>query len=342
LDEQDTSEGFESAAEADANEAVPEREEKGRDEKHEERSHVKRSHVERRPARRARHHAPREAPQREESEVFTPGFLRAVIVALGIILIAGAYLLGYYVAASKAVVTTTTTPTAVIPPSQAAAPTQQAAPPAPNVPKADKPSVELFVMSYCPYGIQMEKAFVPAAKLLGGKADLSVKWVSYAMHGLKEVQENVRQYCIQKEQPTKYLDYLSCFVASTNSTACQQQAGIDSTKLQSCYDATDKQYGVMASYNDTSSWLSGQFPQFNIDKQLNDKYGVQGSPTLVINGQEVSTSRSSDAVKQAICAAFNTPPIECQTALRATQEAAGPGLIGAGTDPNAAAAGCGS
>lgn len=337
MDEQDTSEGIDAVEEAETAEAAPKREERGREEKR----HEERSRGERRPARRAHHPAQREAPKRQEQEIFTPGFLRAVIIALGIILIAGAYLLGYYFAASKAMGNTTTTPTAANPPSQAAAPAQQAAPPAPNVPKADKPTVELFVMSYCPYGLQMEKAYVPAAKLLAGKADLSVKWVDYAMHGLKEVQENLRQYCIQKEQGGKYLDYLSCFVASTNTTACQQQAGIDSAKLQTCYDAADKQFGLTASYNNQSSWLSGQFPQFNIDKALNDKYSVQGSPTLVINGQEVSSSRSSEAVKQAICAAFNTPPTECQTALRTTQEAAGPGAIGAGA-AQGAAVDCGS
>src|SRR5690348_2174093 len=38
----------------------------------------------------------------------------------------------------------------------------QAAKPLTNLPKSDKPNVELFVMSQCPYGIEMEKALIPA------------------------------------------------------------------------------------------------------------------------------------------------------------------------------------
>lgn len=62
--------------------------------------------------------------------------------------------------------------------------------------KSDKPTVELFVMSYCPYGTQMEKALIPAKELLGDKANISIKFVAYTMHGAKETQENTRQYCI--------------------------------------------------------------------------------------------------------------------------------------------------
>ena len=170
---------------------------------------------------------------------------------------------------------------------EAVPPTQQAQQPATSdVPKSDKPNVELFVMSIDPFGLQMEKAYIPVARLLGSKADMSIKWVDYVMHGQNELQEDLRQYCIEQEQPSKYLDYLTCFVASTDTTSCQQQAGIDTAALQTCYDATDKQYGIMAGYNDQSTWLSGQFPQFNIYKDLNNQYGVQGSPTLVINGKK--------------------------------------------------------
>jgi len=266
-------------------------------------------------------------------------------VALGIILIVSVYFLGYAIGRMGAGGSQQAAAQAVnvqAPTQQAAAPAQQQQPVA-AVPKTDKPVVQLFVMSYCPYGLQMEKAYVPAAKLLGGKADVSVKFVSYSMHGQKEVQENLRQYCIEKEQPDKYLNYLSCFVASTNTTQCQQQAGIDAAKLQTCYDAADKQFNVTANYDNQASWLNGQFPQFNIDKALNDQYGVQGSPTLVINGQQTEVARSADAVKSAICAAFTTPPAECQQTLSTASEAAGPGPIGAGGgSAGAAAAGCGS
>ena len=59
--------------------------------------------------------------------------------------------------------------------------------PPPVVPKSDRPKVELFVMSYCPYGLQMEKAYLPAWELLKNKADIDLKFVSYSIHPKKKI-----------------------------------------------------------------------------------------------------------------------------------------------------------
>ncbi|HTY44247.1 MAG TPA: hypothetical protein VMC80_03315, partial [Patescibacteria group bacterium] len=45
-----------------------------------------------------------------------------------------------------------------------------------NVPKTDKPTVELFVMSYCPYGTQMEKAIIPVLNLLKDKVNFTLRF----------------------------------------------------------------------------------------------------------------------------------------------------------------------
>ena len=181
--------------------------------------------------------------------------------------------------------------------------------------KSDKPKVELFIMTYCPYGFQTQKAIIPVMELLRDKADIAIRFVSYAMHGKDEIEENLRQYCIQKNQYDKYIGYSRCFVASNDTVSCQKEAGIDVEKLQNCYSTTDKEFGVMKDLNDKSSWLSGRFPLFNVEKGLNDKYKVKGSPALVINGQVVNAPRSSEALKQVICSAFNKPPADDQTIL---------------------------
>jgi predicted heme/steroid binding protein len=67
-----------------------------------------------------------------------------------------------------------------------------------EIPKSDKPIVELFVMSYCPYGTQAEKGIIPVYELLGSKIDSSIKFVHYILHGEKETQENYRQICIRE------------------------------------------------------------------------------------------------------------------------------------------------
>jgi hypothetical protein len=214
-----------------------------------------------------------------------------------------------------------------------------------SVPKSDKPVVELFVMSYCPYGTQIEKGILPVVTALGNKIDFKLKFVSYAMHGEKEVTENLRQYCIETEQNAKYLDYLHCFLDAGDAEACMTQTKIDKTKLKTCTDKTDKQFAIMNNFNDQSTWLKnsqGQptYPMFNINKADNDKYGVQGSPTLVINGKEASSGRDPKSLLGTICAAFNTAPAECTTELSSASPSPGFGWSTTAAD-SAAAAQCG-
>lgn len=230
------------------------------------------------------------------------------------------------------------------PPSVATVADAANTPPAPtNVPKTDKPQVDLFIMTHCPYGLQEQKAYIPVAELLSKKANMAVKFVSYAMHGKKEVDDNTTEYCIQKEQNSKYLSFLKCFTASANgdTQGCLDQAGINKNQLNSCIAATDKQFQITAEYNNQSHWLSGQFPLYNINKDENDKYGVQGSPTLVINGTQVEVARSPEAIKQAICNSFNNPPAECSQSLSTVQASPGFGTAQAAAGAPTGA-GCGA
>jgi protein-disulfide isomerase len=200
-----------------------------------------------------------------------------------------------------------------------------------EAPKSDKPEVHAFVMSYCPYGLQFMKAYIPVIELLGNKANLEVNFVHYAMHGEKELTENTRMYCIQKEQKDKFTDYLRCFVESDDYKKCISEAGIEKTKLESCISSTDKRFNITGLYNDKSTWSGGSYPQYPVDATLAKKYGVQGSPTFIINGQEIKITRSANAIKEAVCAAFNTPPEECEQQLSTTAEQPGIGPIGSGS-----------
>lgn len=253
---------------------------------------------------------------------------------------------------------------------QAAAPPPSApAAPSLNVPKTGRPKVELFVMSYCPFGLQMEKALVPAWELLKNKADISVKFVAYAMHGKKEIDENVRQHCIETEQAAKYQAYLKCFFEAGQNDGseagyqrCLTAAGVNQSTLSSCISRTDKNFGVTAKYNDQGSWLSGRYPLFPIHADLNSQYGVRGSPTLVVNGVNLVSSeedlagcqalgaqcalypvnRAPEALKEVICAAFASPPSECQRILSGSSYGAGFGTETNAGGAAAAAPGCGT
>ena len=195
-----------------------------------------------------------------------------------------------------------------------------------NVPKTDKPVVELFVMSHCPYGTQAEKGIIPVVELLGDKIDFNLRFVYYAMHPTQgEVEEELSQYCIQKTQPDKLVPYLKCFLQAGDSASCLTEAGINKITLNSCITSADKEFKVSENKNDKSKWLSGNYPLFNIDKELNELYQVAGSPTLVINGVQVSSARDPASYLGVICSAFTdgTAPEECTQELSTTAYSAG-------------------
>ncbi len=175
--------------------------------------------------------------------------------------------------------------------------------------KNDKPEVELFVMSLCPYGVQAEKGILPVIQKLGSKINFSLKFVDYTLHGKKEFDENLNQYCIQKEEPAKFNDYLASYVKGGDAAASATSAKIDSAKNTACIAATDKQFKL------TDNFVASGSSPFNIYKDLNDKYGVQGSPSLVVNGQLVDSGRDSASLLKTICSGFSNQPEECKAAL---------------------------
>jgi hypothetical protein len=195
-----------------------------------------------------------------------------------------------------------------------------------EVTKADRPDIKLFVMSYCPYGLQAQKMFLPVYELLKDKADMGIYFVNYIMHEKQEIDENLNQYCLQKEQPEKYGDYLDCFVQSGNTATCLSQVEADQEKLSACTTQTDQEYSIYSLYSDKSSWLGGYYPRFDVNTDLNEKYDVQGSPTIVINDQVVNVnSRSPEGFKNIVCQAFSSEPEECSQLLSEEVPSAGIG-----------------
>jgi hypothetical protein len=188
-----------------------------------------------------------------------------------------------------------------------------------SVTKTDKPMLEAFVVARCPYGIQMQRAMADAVKNISSLAQyIKVRYFGsvsndgktiIAMHGDAEAKENLRQICIREEQPTKYWSYVSCQMKAGDTAGCETSTGVDSAKLNSCISTPSK--GVAYAKTDFA---------------LADKYNVSGSPTLILNGTEVSDSdfggRSSDGVKSAACAGFSTKPSFCSTKLNTAEAAA--------------------
>jgi hypothetical protein len=165
-------------------------------------------------------------------------------------------------------------------------------------------------MTHCPYGTQAEKGFIPFMDAFGENIDAKIRFVHYFMHEPEETETPI-QICIREEQSEKFIPYLKCFLEGNgvvdpnyglvmegkNSQECMKEVGVDEDKVQSCVD-------------------SGKWEEYYaVDSQLSQSYGVQGSPTLVINGVIVSSGRSPSAYQSAVCSSFNEAPEECDLAL---------------------------
>jgi cell division protein FtsL len=178
------------------------------------------------------------------------------------------------------------------------------------------PRVELFVMSHCPYGTQVEKAILPAIRLLGDRVKFNIRFCNYAMHGKTEVDEELLQYCIQKEESGKYLEYLTCFLNAGDTEFCLKNESINRELLASCMSKTDNAYQVSDNYNDTSKWFMKRYPHIDMDKALNDRYGVKSSPTLVVNSKVVEDyDRTPAGLLSAVCSGFKDRPRDCGKSL---------------------------
>lgn len=182
--------------------------------------------------------------------------------------------------------------------------------------KTDNPELSAYVVSRCPYGLQMQRAMAEAIKEAPDLAGyVKVRYIGAisngkmtSMHGDAEAQENLRQICVREEQPAKYWSYVACQMQSGDTAGCEKSTGVDSASLNAC-----------------TSTASRGLAYAQKDFDLNSKYNVTGSPTLVLGDAEVSEfdfgGRTADAVKEMVCAGFNSEPGFCSGKLN-TENAA--------------------
>jgi hypothetical protein len=189
-----------------------------------------------------------------------------------------------------------------------------------ETPKTAKPTAQLYVMAFCPYGIQAEGAMKPVVDLLGSKADIQVHFIASvggttpdtvsSLHGPVEAQEDLRQVCIMKYYDQKtYWKYMMLIDAN-----CSGKYS-DATVYDTCWKDSAKTAGIDASKIDTCSKGSEGVNLLKADADLSAANGVSGSPTLIINGVVYSGGRSPEAFKEGICNAFSTAPSECSQSL---------------------------
>jgi hypothetical protein len=198
--------------------------------------------------------------------------------------------------------------------------TQPQQSPAPADPvKSARPTVDLYVMSFCPYGVQAETAMLPVVDLLGKKADIAIRYIAtvqgssidtvQSLHGSNEAQEDARQLCIARHFPDKFLRYLSAF-----NEQCYPMSS-DAARLESCQKNVTGVLGIPDATVEQCAAGSEGVLLLKADETRSTTNRVSGSPTLLINGQEYRGTRTPEAYKQAICEHFDVPPTECAITL---------------------------
>ena len=196
-------------------------------------------------------------------------------------------------------------------------------------PKADKPTLEVYTMSFCPYGIKANLLTYPVMTLLSDIVTFEPHWVIYgteyykgqedaycvgdfcSMHGKYEVEENVRQMCVWENNPEVYWDYVGYIADKYFKNECNK-ANIDT-----CWKEAANSVGVDISVIETCATNEG-LTLLAAEKELNDKNGVRGSEHLRLNDMQLSMSDyrwSSKKLKAVICDSFNNVPELCNQVI---------------------------
>lgn len=192
----------------------------------------------------------------------------------------------------------------------------------------DKPQIDFFIMSYCPYGNQAEETISDVYQALKNKVNYVPHYIFYenfnnggeeycldkdnkycSMHGVQEANQDIRELCVLKNYGIgKYFDFIK--IANTDCSAenidtcwetITQKAGIDKYKVRNC-EKTEKLTLAKKELETTT------------------KLQISGSPTIFINGEVYEGSRTATAYQKTLCKYFKDEPQECKTEIETTTQ----------------------
>ena len=140
---------------------------------------------------------------------------------------------------------------------------------------ARKAVMEMFVMSQCPYGVEVENAIAPIVKQLGGALEVQIQFIGdgkvgefTSMHGPSEVRGDIAQLCVAKHAPEKLIDVLLCQnedmkAVDNNWKECSTKNGAELAPIEACVNGEEGQQLLAASF------------------ELAKSKGARGSPTIL-------------------------------------------------------------
>ena len=153
-----------------------------------------------------------------------------------------------------------------------------------RIARMGKPTLELFVMSHCPFGVQAEEKIIPIVKKFGDKINFKLQFIAeekeaislkditpfISLHGYPEVAENIRQLLIAQEYPDLYLDYILCRGKQLDKSweDCAEKLGMDVAKIQKLFETSEAE----------------QLFRENIKRA--HELGIKASPTILVDNHQ--------------------------------------------------------
>ncbi len=158
-----------------------------------------------------------------------------------------------------------------------------------------KNTLEVFVMSQCPYGVMALNAMEEVLKNFGAGLKFKVHYIAngtaeagfQALHGQPEVDENIRGLCAIKHYgaSNKYMDYIWCRNKDIRSEAwesCTGSNGIAQAKIKSCFEGEGKKL-------------------HENDIKIATALGIGASPTWLVNGRHKFSGIDAETIRKNVC-----------------------------------------
>ncbi|GEM_PF-245851 len=170
-----------------------------------------------------------------------------------------------------------------------------------------KVELQFYIMSQCPFGVQVLDGVIPALRKIGDHVDFKLDFIGgmegdkfQSLHGDPEVAGNIVELCTMKHVPDKWMDMFTCWNANfqalpDNWKECASKSSLSEelkTKLAGCIDGAEGREMLKASFEKAG------------------KAGAQGSPTVFINGEPWTEGRDEISFIKGICAKLGDPAPE--------------------------------
>jgi hypothetical protein len=157
-------------------------------------------------------------------------------------------------------------------------------------------TLDLFIMSQCPYGVQAADSMREVLDAFKGEMQFSLHFIGQldksgvpiSLHGQAEVDEDLRELCAEKYYPQdyKFMDYVWCRnkdLKAADWAKCANDSGLDAAKIKSCAEGEEGK-----------ALLADSFRQ-------GDSLQIFSSPTFFLNNKKLFGAVTAADIQTAYC-----------------------------------------